>query len=66
MYADNWTIKAKNAGYRSRAVYKLEEILQKTKCICKITLLLEKIVGKVVIFKYTNIGIFKYPNIPNS
>ena len=31
MYADNWTIKAKNAGYRSRAVYKLEEILQKTK-----------------------------------
>ena len=31
MYADNWSIKAKNAGYRSRAIYKLEEILQKTK-----------------------------------
>ena len=31
MYADNWTIKAKNAGYRSRAVYKLEEILKKKK-----------------------------------
>ena len=27
MYADNWSIKAKNAGYRSRAIYKLEEIL---------------------------------------
>ena len=27
MYADNWTNKAKQLGYRSRAVFKLEEIL---------------------------------------
>ncbi len=33
MHTDNWAIKAKNAGYRSRAVYKLEEILEKTKSL---------------------------------
>ena len=31
MYADNWAQKAKDKGYRSRAVFKLEEILKKTK-----------------------------------
>jgi len=31
MHADNWAIKAKQMGYRSRAVFKLEEILKKTK-----------------------------------
>ncbi len=29
MHADNWTNKAKQLGYRSRAVFKLEEILNK-------------------------------------
>ena len=31
MHADNWAQKAKEQGYRSRAVFKLEEILKKTK-----------------------------------
>ena len=31
MHADNWAQKAKEKGYRSRAVFKLEEILNKTK-----------------------------------
>ena len=31
MHADNWAQKAKVKGYRSRAVFKLEEILKKTK-----------------------------------
>ena len=29
MHADNWANKAKQEGYRTRAVYKLEEILKK-------------------------------------
>ena len=29
MHSDNWAQKAKQMGYRSRAVFKLEEILQK-------------------------------------
>ena len=29
MHSDNWAIKAKQMGYRSRAVFKLEEILNK-------------------------------------
>ena len=29
MHADNWAIKAKNMGFRSRAVFKLDEILKK-------------------------------------
>ncbi len=33
MHADNWAQKAKEKGYRSRAVFKLEEILNKTKII---------------------------------
>ena len=33
MHADNWANKAKQEGYRTRAVYKLEEILDKTKSI---------------------------------
>ena len=35
MHADNWANKAKKEGYRTRAVYKLEEILQKTKSLEK-------------------------------
>ena len=31
MHADNWAQKAKEKGYRSRAVFKLEEILKTTK-----------------------------------
>ena len=31
MQADNWAQKAKDKGFRSRAVFKLEEILKKTK-----------------------------------
>ena len=31
MHADNWAQKAKEKGYRSRAVFKLEEILKKNK-----------------------------------
>ena len=31
MHADNWAQKAKEKGYRSRAVFKLEEILKKTR-----------------------------------
>jgi len=31
MHADNWAQKAKKKGYRSRAVFKLEQILKKTK-----------------------------------
>ena len=31
MHADNWAHKAKLMGYRSRAVFKLEEILSKFK-----------------------------------
>ena len=31
MHTDNWAQKAKKKGYRSRAVFKLEEILKKTK-----------------------------------
>ena len=31
MHLDNWGLKAKKLGYRSRAVFKLEEILNKIK-----------------------------------
>ena len=31
MHSDNWAQKAKKKGYRSRAVFKLEEILKKNK-----------------------------------
>ena len=31
MHSDNWALKAKQMGYRSRAVFKLEEILKKTR-----------------------------------
>ena len=31
MQSDNWAKKARNQGYRSRAVFKLKEILEKTK-----------------------------------
>ena len=33
MHSDNWAQKAKEKGYRSRAVFKLEEILKKTKIV---------------------------------
>ena len=35
MHADNWAIRAKQNGYRTRAVYKLDEIAQKTKALKK-------------------------------
>lgn len=35
MHADSWAIKAKKQGFRSRAVFKLEEILKKTKALKK-------------------------------
>ena len=35
MHADSWAIKAKQLGLRSRAVFKLEEILSKTKALKK-------------------------------
>ncbi|MBL6902962.1 MAG: RlmE family RNA methyltransferase [SAR86 cluster bacterium] len=37
MHLDNWGLKAKKLGYRSRAVFKLEEIVEKTKALkgCK-------------------------------
>ena len=37
MHLDNWGLKAKKLGYRSRAVFKLEEIIEKTKALqgCK-------------------------------
>ena len=38
MLSDNWAQKARNQGYRSRAVFKLKEILEKTK-LTKICLL---------------------------
>ena len=33
MHTDSWAIKAKKLGLRSRAVFKLEEILTKTKAL---------------------------------
>ncbi len=33
MHLDNWGLKAKKLGYRSRAVFKLEEILNKTNAL---------------------------------
>ena len=33
MYADSWALKAKKLGLRSRAVFKLEEILKKTNAL---------------------------------
>ena len=39
MHADSWAIKAKQLGLRSRAVFKLEEILQKTKVLKKVRIL---------------------------
>ena len=35
MHADNWANKAKQEGYRTRAVYKLDEIIQKTRALKK-------------------------------
>ena len=41
MHADSWALKAKKLGFRSRAVFKLEEILQKTKALKKNSLVLD-------------------------
>ena len=41
MHADNWAVKAKKLGFRSRAVFKLEEILIKTKALKKDSLVLD-------------------------
>ena len=41
MYADSWALKAKKLGLRSRAVFKLEEILTKTKTLKENSLVLD-------------------------
>ena len=41
MHADSWSIKAKKLGLRSRAAFKLEEILSKTKALKKNSLVLD-------------------------
>ena len=41
MHADSWALKAKKLGLRSRAVFKLEEILTKTKILQKNSLVLD-------------------------
>ena len=41
MHADSWALKAKKLGLRSRAVFKLEEILTKTKILKKDSLVLD-------------------------
>ena len=41
MHADSWALKAKKLGLRSRAVFKLEEILIKTKVLKKNSLVLD-------------------------
>ena len=35
MHVDSWALKAKKFGYRTRAVFKLDEIIQKTKVLKK-------------------------------
>ena len=41
MHTDSWALKAKKLGLRSRAVFKLEEILTKTKTLKKNSLVLD-------------------------
>ena len=41
MHADSWAFKAKKLGHRSRAVFKLEEILTKTKALHEKSLVLD-------------------------
>ena len=41
MHADSWALKAKKLGLRSRAVFKLEEILTKTKALQQKSLVLD-------------------------
>ena len=41
MHADSWALKAKKLGLRSRAVFKLEEILTKTKTLKENSLVLD-------------------------
>lgn len=41
MHADSWALKAKKLGLRSRAVFKLEEILIKTKTLKKNSIVLD-------------------------
>ena len=41
MHADSWALKAKKLGFRSRAVFKLEEILTKTNALKKNSLVLD-------------------------
>ena len=41
MHADSWALKAKKLGLRSRAVFKLEEILTKTKILKRNSLVLD-------------------------
>ena len=41
MHADSWALKAKKLGFRSRAVFKLEEILNKSKILKNNSLVLD-------------------------
>ena len=41
MHADSWSMKARKLGFRSRAVFKLEEILNKTKILKNNSLVLD-------------------------
>ena len=41
MHADSWALKAKKLGFRSRAVFKLEEILKKTNSLQDNSLVLD-------------------------
>ena len=41
MHADSWAMKARKLGFRSRAVFKLEEILNKTKILKNNSLVLD-------------------------
>jgi 23S rRNA (uridine2552-2'-O)-methyltransferase len=41
MHADSWALKAKKLGFRSRAIFKLEEILIKTKALKKNSFVLD-------------------------
>ena len=41
MHADSWALKAKKLGLRSRAVFKLEEILQKTSALKNASFILD-------------------------
>lgn len=41
MHADSWANRAKQEGFRTRAVYKLDEIIKKTKALRKAKYILD-------------------------